>query len=144
VVSGKLENFPVNVADFSDIRQPGLAYFDKTKYILKLQKMAPNVQLVCRPRRFGKSLTVSMLQYFHGFQFRGQYDKLFKVCGYGMLLEQDLHAHITYTKVRISTWTMLSKMVWFNLDNTLSYDSTSPASPVIATLTNLRTLLREK
>jgi hypothetical protein len=113
VVSGELEKFPLTVSDFHDIRQPGLAYFDKTKYIAKLQKMAPNVQLVCRPRRFGKSLTVSMLRYFHGFQFRNQYDKLFKVCGCGcgMLSGQDLHAHITYTtKVRTSTWIRLLKM----------------------------------
>jgi hypothetical protein len=61
--------FPLAISDFSEIRQPGLAYFDRTKYIPELQKMT-NVQLVCRPRRFGKSLTVSMLRYFHGFQFR--------------------------------------------------------------------------
>jgi hypothetical protein len=79
VVSGELEKFPMTISDFSEIRQPGLAYFDRTKYIPELQTMT-NVQLVCRPRRFGKSLTVSMLRYFHGFQFRNQYDKLFKVC----------------------------------------------------------------
>jgi Predicted AAA-ATPase len=108
VVSGELEKFPLAISNFSEIRQPGLAYFDRTKYILELQKMT-NVQLVCRPRRFGKSLTVSMLRYFHDFQFRNQYDEIFKVCGYGMLSGQDLHAHITYTKVRVSTWIKLSK-----------------------------------
>jgi hypothetical protein len=110
VVSGELEKFPLTISDFSEIRRPGLAYFDKTKYIPELQKMAANVQLVCRPRRFGKSLTVSMLRYFHGFQFRKQYDKLFKVCGCGILSGQDLHAHITDAKVRISTWIKLLKM----------------------------------
>jgi hypothetical protein len=85
VVSGELEKFPLTISDFSEIRQPRLAYFDKTKYIPELQKMAPNVQLVCRPRRFGKSLTVSMLRYFHGFQFRNQYDELFKVCSQGKI-----------------------------------------------------------
>ena len=84
VVSGELEKFPLSISDFSEIRQPGLAYFDKTKYISELQKMA-NVQLVCCPRRFGKSLTVTMLRYFHGFQFRDQYDELFKVCGCGII-----------------------------------------------------------
>jgi hypothetical protein len=79
VVSGELEKFPLAISDFSEIRQPGLAYFDRTKYITELQRMT-TVQLVCRPRRFGKSLTVSMLRYFHGFQFRNQYDELFKVC----------------------------------------------------------------
>jgi len=79
VVSGELEKFPLGFSDFSDIRQlPGLAYFDKTEYIPVLEK-GSLVQLVCRPRRFGKSLTVSVLQYFHGCQFRNQYDQLFKV-----------------------------------------------------------------
>jgi hypothetical protein len=80
VVSGELEKFPLGLSDFSDIRQlPGLAYFDKSEYIPVLEK-ASGVQLVCRPRRFGKSLIVSMLRYFHGFQFRNEYDRLFKVC----------------------------------------------------------------
>ncbi|KIX07675.1 uncharacterized protein Z518_02329 [Rhinocladiella mackenziei CBS 650.93] len=78
VVSGKLRKFPVGVSDFSRIRKlPGRAYFDKTGYISELEEGA-GVQLVCRPRRFGKSLTVTTLRYFHGFQFRDQYDKLFK------------------------------------------------------------------
>jgi len=73
--------FPLGESDFDVIRKiPGGAYFDKTEYIPKLAQ-GPAVQLVCRPRRFGKSLTVTMLRYFHGVQFRDQYDKLFKVCG---------------------------------------------------------------
>jgi hypothetical protein len=79
VISGKLERFPLGQSDFREIRQlPGLAYFDKTEYIPVLENGSA-VQLVCRPRRFGKSLTVSTLRYFHGFQFRNLYDKLFKV-----------------------------------------------------------------
>jgi len=80
VVSGELEKFPLGIPDFSQIRQlPGLAYFDKTEYIAKLES-GSTTKLVCRPEGFGKSLTVSMLRHFHGFQFRHQYDKLFKVC----------------------------------------------------------------
>jgi hypothetical protein len=112
VVSGELEKFSLSKSNFRDIRQePGMAYFDKTGYIVELEN-GTAVQLVCRPRRFGKTLTVTMLRCFHGFQFRNQYDKLFKVCGCGcgIFLGQYLHAHITYTKVRISTWIKLSKM----------------------------------
>jgi Predicted AAA-ATPase len=88
VSGGELKRFPVGRSDFGKIRMhPGLAYFDKTEYIPVLEE-GSDVQLVCRPRRFGKSLNVSMLQFFHGFQFRDQYDKLFKVCGCGILLMQ--------------------------------------------------------
>jgi len=80
VVSGELKRFPLGFSDFGKIRQlPGSAYFDKTEYIPVLENGSA-VQLVCRPRRFGKSLNVSMLRYFHGFQFRNEYDQLFKVC----------------------------------------------------------------
>ena len=110
MVSGELEKFPLSRTNFIEIRGHGVAYFDKTEYIAELEN-GTDVQLLCRPRRFGKTLTVTMLRCFHGFQFRNQYDKLFKVCGCGMLLGQDLHAHITYAKVRVSTWIKLSKVV---------------------------------
>lgn len=78
VVSGELSKFPLGVSNFSDIRKfPGLAYFDKTNYISVIAK-GPDVQLVCRPRRFGKSLTISMLRSFHGVEFCDEYDQLFK------------------------------------------------------------------
>jgi hypothetical protein len=96
VVSGELEEFPLSRTNFTEVRGHGVAYFDKTEYIAKLQK-GTDVQLLCRPRRFGKTLTVAMLRCFHGFQFRSKYDQLFKVCG--MLFGQDLHAHITYAKL---------------------------------------------
>jgi len=110
VVSGELKGFPLSMSDFREIRQvPGGAYFDKTEYIPELEQGA-KIRLVCRPRRFGKSLTVTMLRYFHGFQFRNLYEELFKVCRCGMLLVQDSRVHITYAKFRILTWIKLLKM----------------------------------
>jgi hypothetical protein len=141
VVSGKLKRFPLSISDFGEIRKPGLAYFDRTKYISELQNES-DVQLICRPRRFGKSLTVTMLRYFHGFQFRKQYDELFKV--YRMLSGQDLHAHITYAKFRVSTSIKLSKMAKSSLHSILSWNLTSPASPVLPKLPNLWSPLGEK
>ena len=86
VVSGKLEGFPLSETNFRDLRSfPGLAYFDKTSYIAAIAE-APNVQLLCRPRRFGKSLTISMLESFHGVEFHDRYDVLFKVCGRDMFI----------------------------------------------------------
>jgi hypothetical protein len=90
VLSGELEKFPLGFSDFSKIRQlPGLAYFDKTEYIPVLEKGSV-VQLVCRPRRFGKSLIVSMLQYFHGFQFRTKYNQLFKDLDVNKAVQNDI------------------------------------------------------
>jgi hypothetical protein len=108
LLSGKLKRFPFSISNFSEIHEPGVVYFDKTEYIAELENGAA-VQLVCRPRRFGKSFTITMLRYFHGFKFRNRYDELFKVYRYGILSEQDLHAHITYAKIRALTWIKLSK-----------------------------------
>ena len=103
VVSGELAKFPQGLSNFRKIREfPGLAYFDKTSYIPVIES-GPPVQLLCRPRRFGKSLTISMLQYFHGVEFRNQYDQLFKVCGHKMLFTYNLCGRITYARSRILT-----------------------------------------
>ncbi|KAF8532961.1 hypothetical protein BDD12DRAFT_901079 [Trichophaea hybrida] len=63
-------------ANFGRIRLENFSYFDKTGYIPSLCKPG-DATLICRPRQFGKSLTVSMLQHFHGFQYKGKYEELF-------------------------------------------------------------------
>lgn len=117
VVSGELNKFPLGLSNFRKIREiPGMAYFDKTSYI-PLITHGPAVKLFCRPRRFGKSIIISMLQYFHGVQFRDQYNQLFKVRGYEIRFTYNLCAHKTYARIRISTWTELLKMAKLCLDS---------------------------
>lgn len=56
---------PVGTSDFAEIRQNGYYYVDKTVLISELLKTASNkVTLITRPRRFGKSLGMSMLETF--------------------------------------------------------------------------------
>lgn len=55
---------PVGIENFEDIRTKGFYYIDKTKLIEQLQKNRAEVTLFTRPRRFGKSLNMSMLRYF--------------------------------------------------------------------------------
>ena len=50
---------PYAVADFAEIRERGFYYVDKTRFIPYLERYKAPVLL--RPRRFGKSLLVSML-----------------------------------------------------------------------------------
>ena len=58
-------NIPVGVSDFSEIRQNGYYYVDKTELIRELLKTdATKVTLITRPRRFGKTLGMSMLASF--------------------------------------------------------------------------------
>jgi len=55
----------VSVEDFRDLREQGFEYVDKTHFITELiDRRAYKVVLVPRPRRFGKSLNMSMLKWF--------------------------------------------------------------------------------
>ena len=58
--------YPVDSADFSKIREQGLLYVDKTRYISKLADYG-TYYFLSRPRRFGKSLFQDTLkEYFEG------------------------------------------------------------------------------
>lgn len=55
---------PVGIEDFREIRRLGFYYIDKTKLIEQLLENWGKVNLFTRPRRFGKTLNMSMLRYF--------------------------------------------------------------------------------
>ena len=68
---------PVGNTDFKEIRETGLYYIDKTMLIDQLVgKSGAKVTLFTRPRRFGKSLNMSMLQHF--FDIRENSESLFE------------------------------------------------------------------
>ncbi len=54
----KLLKLPIGIQTFEDIRRDGYIYVDKTKYLIDLID-GGKVYFLSRPRRFGKSLTVS-------------------------------------------------------------------------------------
>lgn len=55
---------PVGIESFEEIRTQGFYYIDKTKLIEQLLGQWGKVNLFTRPRRFGKTLNMSMLRYF--------------------------------------------------------------------------------
>ncbi len=55
---------PVGIEDFAEIQRDGFYYIDKTKLIEQLLNQWGKVNLFTRPRRFGKTLNMSMLRYF--------------------------------------------------------------------------------
>lgn len=55
---------PVGIEFFEDIRREGFYYVDKTGLIKELLDNNGKVNLFTRPRRFGKTLNMNMLQYF--------------------------------------------------------------------------------
>lgn len=55
---------PMGIENFEEIRTDGYYYVDKTELISTLLKNPGKVNLFTRPRRFGKTLNMSMLKYF--------------------------------------------------------------------------------
>ena len=80
-------NVPVGISNFEKIRQDGYYYVDKTGLIKDMLKnKIPEVTLITRPRRYGKTLAMSMLASF--FDIRRDSKKLFQ--GLNISKEQQL------------------------------------------------------
>lgn len=62
-----MTKYPVGIQDFREIREGGYKYIDKTPFVYKLINEG-KYYFLSRPRRFGKSLLVSTLDYF----FKGE------------------------------------------------------------------------
>ena len=60
--------------DFEVVRQKGLFYVDKTGFIREWWESGDSVTLITRPRRFGKTLNMSMLEKFFSVEYAGRGD----------------------------------------------------------------------
>ena len=75
--------FPIGISDFEKLISNGMVYIDKTSYLEKLLNPGIGVALMLRPRRFGKTLTMSMLSCFLEMNYqhpedRSRPERLFK------------------------------------------------------------------
>ena len=57
-------SLPIGIEDFKEVRKDGYYYVDKTALIEQVLEKRSKVTLFTRPRRFGKSLNMSMLKNF--------------------------------------------------------------------------------
>lgn len=58
--------FPMEIENFEEIRMEGFYYVDKTGLIKELLTHWAKANLIIRPRRFGRTLNMSMLKTFFG------------------------------------------------------------------------------
>ncbi len=63
--------FPIGYDDFREIRQKDYVFVDKSLLIKDILQESSKVILLTRPRRFGKTLNMSMLQYFFAANVKG-------------------------------------------------------------------------
>jgi len=66
-----------SISNFKDLVVQGYYYVDKTPYIEQLENMAKKYFFFLRPRRFGKSLFISMLHHYYGIEHKDKFQELF-------------------------------------------------------------------
>ena len=71
-----VKQLPYGISDFETVMQDGLYYVDKTMYIPLLEDQPRNLMFI-RPRRFGKSLLLSMLKTYYDKAKKDQFEELF-------------------------------------------------------------------
>ena len=72
------KSMPIGISDFKKIIKENYYYFDKTNLIEKILTDNSEVKLFTRPRRFGKTLNMSMLKYFFDIKEKDENRELFK------------------------------------------------------------------
>ena len=73
-----MKRLAIGVSDFKKIIEGDFYYFDKTKFIEEIIKDGSEVKLFARPRRFGKTLNMSMLKYFFDIKNKEENKEIFK------------------------------------------------------------------
>ena len=67
----KKKPIPYGITDFVDVVQ-NYYYIDKTKFIHNIEEMGSFIYLI-RPRRFGKSLFLNMLDFYYNVKFKDDF-----------------------------------------------------------------------
>ncbi len=84
-----LKEIPYGVSDFDLFRGNNYYYVDKTPYIRDVEKKGRYLFLI-RPRRFGKSLFLSIMENYYDIELKNQFDDFFS--------ETDIHKEPTTEK----------------------------------------------
>ena len=71
-------HLPIGISDFKEVIEENYYYFDKTGFIEDLFNERSKIKLFTRPRRFGKTLNISMLKYFFDVRNKDENRKLFE------------------------------------------------------------------
>ena len=72
------KKLPIGISNFKEIIEDEYYYFDKTEFIGNLFEEVSKIKLFTRPRRFGKTLNMSMIKYFFDIENKDGNKKLFE------------------------------------------------------------------
>lgn len=92
-VSSERKLLPYGMMNFADIRLDNYYYVDKTSFIPVIEQ-SDRFFFFIRPRRFGKSLTLNMLQHYYDVRTRDKFDALFGDLYIGKHLTRDRNSYL--------------------------------------------------
>ncbi|MEI6138340.1 MAG: AAA family ATPase [Mariniphaga sp.] len=72
-----MKKIPYGISSFETIKTENYYFVDKTKYIERMENLGGRYLFFLRPRRFGKSLLISMLEHYYDIDRADQFDRLF-------------------------------------------------------------------
>jgi hypothetical protein len=72
-----IKEIPYGISDYGLIRRENYYYVDKTPYLKTLKKVGRYLFFI-RPRRFGKSLFISLMQAYFDISYKDRFEELFK------------------------------------------------------------------
>ncbi|MBE2279197.1 MAG: AAA family ATPase, partial [Ignavibacteriaceae bacterium] len=71
------KKIPYGVSNFEKIVNENFYFVDKTKYLEVIENLNEQNLFFLRPRKFGKSLFISLLEYYYGIEHKDKFDTLF-------------------------------------------------------------------
>jgi hypothetical protein len=80
IETNDLKRIPYGVADFNDFRASNYYYVDKTRYIASIENKGRYLFLI-RPRRFGKSLFLGIMEAYYDIALKDRFDYFFSGTG---------------------------------------------------------------
>ena len=146
-----MRKIPLGSSSFSEIlSDPNLFYVDKTDFIAEFLQESAKISLITRPRRFGKTLNLSMLRYFFDQKNAGENRKLFE----NLKIWQNQEAMsqqgsrpviaLTFKDCKATNWQELEGLVQEHLIHLASEHLTGFENETNAALDSVRSIVRRE
>ncbi len=72
-----MKKIPYGMSDFIRLKKENFYFIDKTPYIQKLEEYGSSYLMFLRPRRFGKSLLIAILEAYYDVYYKDEFDEIF-------------------------------------------------------------------
>ncbi|MGL4988326.1 MAG: AAA family ATPase, partial [Cetobacterium sp.] len=114
------KNLPIGIDDFKEVIENNYYFVDKSMLIDELLSKKSKVVLIPRPRRFGKTLNMSMLNYFFDIENRESNRKLFDDLAIATsdkmkFFGQNPVIYISLKDIKVDNWELCNKKLYLLL-----------------------------